>query len=334
MYKAHNKSSGEDIIILDSRWLAQLEYLRELDRQDALACPGCEQPVRVRAGKIKRWHFAHKHLKNCPFERESPRLLLTRAILYDWLVGKFGAKATSIEKKFESISLRHIDCWVDVGNQTFVYWIFDRLMPPDERKILETLCDENGLVAQFVFLFDLLREDDFNPENRLHLTTTERTFMRQSELDKAWQTHFELLGGSLHYLDPYQETLITYRNLNPVHLPQLYAGKRLETPCTEVLVSITTGEFIHPGELKQLQQRQREIETQQRQAEERLQRAKTFLKGASLSKMSLSQIKSKPIPETFERKATCQVCGTVTSDWVTFFGENQTCICRNCSGRR
>ena len=98
MYKARHRPSGDDIIILDPRWMAQLDHLRVLDKQDALVCPGCEQPVRVRAGKIKRWHFAHTHPETCPFRRQSPELLKTRAVLYAWLVGKFGERAVTLEK--------------------------------------------------------------------------------------------------------------------------------------------------------------------------------------------------------------------------------------------
>jgi competence CoiA-like predicted nuclease len=370
MYTARHQPSGEEITILDPRWMAQLEYLRVLDKQDALVCPGCQQAVRVRAGQFKRWHFAHKHLHNCPFERESPRLLQSRAVLYDWLVGKFGVEAVRVEKKLESPSLsRHFDCWVELGDRRFAYWIFDRRMPPDERLNLKSACDRIGLDVQWVFVVDLLHADDHThfsrdrqsrhsrswdrlsrdqrsrlqqnrlQTSRLHLTTTERTFMRQSAFDTIGNCYsarisdpgYKQAGGSLHYINPDREILTTYRNLILVHEPQLYAGKRLQTPLAEVQVSNSTGEFVHPGELEQLQQRQSEIAEQQRQAEERLQRAKDFLKGASLTPRSATTQKASPAPNPFERQATCKICGRLTSDWVTYFGQTKECICRDCN---
>ncbi len=334
MYKALHQPSDQEIIILDPRWKAQIEYLRALDKQDILICPGCREPVRVRAGKFKRSHFAHKHLQNCPFEQESPQLLQTRAVLYDWLIGKFDAEAISVEKGLDpQTRVRSFDCWVEGEEGSFAFWIFDRLMPPDERQNLQALCAEKSLEVQWVFVIDLLRSDELTPQSRLHLTTTERIFMQQSELDQAWQTHFEQLGGSLHYLDPNQLTLTTYRNLTLVHKPQLYTGKRLQNPLSEVLVSKITGEFVHPGEVAQLEGTQRKMVAQQRQIEERQRRAEAFLKGASFSKESPNLEKTPPVPTAFERKATCRVCGTFTEDWVTYYGQTQECICRGCKDR-
>lgn len=334
MYKALHQPSGDEIIILDPRWKAQIEYLRSLDKQDILVCPGCGAPVRVRAGRFKRPHFAHKHLQNCPFEKESPRLLQTRAVLYDWLIGKFDRESISVEKSLEAQTrVRPFDCWVEDDGRSFAYWVFDRLMPPDERQNLQTLCTEKGLDVQWIYVIDLLRPDELSPQSRLHLTTTERAFIRQSELDKAWQTHFEQLGGGLHYLDPDQGTLTTYRNLALVHKPQLYTGKRLKNSLAAVDVSKSTGEFIHSGEVAQLERSQRKMAAQQRQTEERRRRAVDFLKSASFSKGSPPQTKPPVAPNAFERRGTCRGCGALTSDWVTYFGETQECICRACKDR-
>ena len=331
MYKALHHPSRDEIVIINPRWKVQIEYLRALDKQDILVCPGCEAPVRVRAGRLKRPHFAHKHLQNCPFEKESPQLLQTRAVLYDWLIGKFEIEAVSIEKSLGPLTrMRPFDCWVELDGRSFAYWIFDRLMPPDERQNLLKLCAENNLDVQWIYVIDLLRPDELNPQSRLHLTTTERAFIRQTELDQAWQTHFEQLGGALHYLDPDQGILITYRNLTLVHKPQLYSGKRLKNSLIDVLVSKITGEFIHPGEVAQLERSQRKIAAQQRQLEERRRRAESFLKQASFSKGSPDQGKLSVALTAFERKATCRICGNLTADWITYYGQSNECVCREC----
>ena len=334
MFKALHQPSGSEIIILDPRWQSQIDYLRVLDRQDDLVCPGCDQPVRVRAGKIKRSHFAHKHLQNCPFEHLSARLLQTRAVLYDWLVSKFDPSTVSIEKCLASpTDLRPFDCWVELESGGILYWIFDRLVPPDERQNLQALCLDRGLNVHWVFVIDLLRPDEINPQSRLHLTTTERAFIRESELDQAWKTHFEQLGGSLHYLNPNQMTLTSYRNLDLVHAPQLYSGKRLHNTLADVRVAQANGEFVHPGELTQLEQTQRKIAVQQQQAAARLQQVQDFLKGASFSKESPSRQASPLAPNALEQTVTCRICGVVTSDWVIYFGQTQECICRACKDR-
>ena len=99
---------------------------------------------------------------------------------------------------------------------------------------------------------------------------------------------------------------------------------------SEMLVSTGSGEFVHPGELEQYQKRQREIERQKQQAEERLQRAKDFFKDVSPALQTpLFQENQEP----GEKTGTCKICGTVTADWVTYFGQTNECICRNCNER-
>lgn len=333
MYKAQHQPSGQEIILLDPRWLAQIEYLRGLDRKDALVCPGCRQPVRVRAGKFKRPHFAHKHRPNCPFERASPRRLQARAVLYAWLTDKFDPVTVEIEKMHPTAQHTHLfDCWVQpAGAETsFAYWIFDRRMPPDQRHQLQSWAAQNEQDVQWLFLIDLLRPDAGWPQSRLHLTTTERGFIRQSALDQAWQTHFEHRGGSLHYLDPDQRAVTTYRNLTRVHKPQLYTGKQLQNQLSRLLISEHTGEFIHPGETARLARAQQQLAAQQHQAAERLRKAEAFFQGVSLSQWVSEPPETPAIPQAFDRQATCRVCGIQTSDWLTYFGETQECLCRNC----
>src|SRR4030042_3577194 len=108
MFKALHRLNGEEIVTLEPRWRRQLDTLRLLDAQDDLVCQGCLQPVRVRAGEVKRWHFAHKHLQNCPYEFESPVLLQCRAVLYEWLAARLGGEAVTLEKK--ATLPRPVDC--------------------------------------------------------------------------------------------------------------------------------------------------------------------------------------------------------------------------------
>ena len=98
MFSAAHILTGEQIVILDPRWRSALADWRNLCATDRLTCAVCRQPVWARAGTKKRWHFAHKHLSDCPSSHESPELLQARAVLYEWLVSKFGPGAVQIEK--------------------------------------------------------------------------------------------------------------------------------------------------------------------------------------------------------------------------------------------
>jgi len=335
MYKALHTPSDQEIVLLDRRWAAQVDYLRDLDRKDALVCPGCRQPVRVRAGRFRRWHFAHKHLANCPYARESPTLLGMRAALYDWLVSGFGEEAVSIEVMPESVKfIRPVDCWVRTGEASFATWLLDRRTPPDERQALAVGFQKLGIPVQVVLAAGMLRPDPSPYQPRLYLTTTERAFLHTTAFDSAWQTHFEQLGGSLHYLDAEQGTLTTYRNLLVFHAPQLYSGTRLQHPLAEVEADPANGAFIHPGEVEQQRVRQAALSEQQRKAQERLHKAEDFFaaKTGKTPSLAFPQAPAEAhIP--FRREVPCRVCGQVTADWVQYDGVSGTCVCRECQKR-
>jgi len=115
MFKAVHTPDNQEIIILDPEWedVNKLNELRGLDRRDLFVCQECRQPVRVRAGEDRQWHFAHKHRQNCTYQSESAALLRARATLYRWLVEKFGANNVELEKKIDGKDVpRPVDCWV------------------------------------------------------------------------------------------------------------------------------------------------------------------------------------------------------------------------------
>ena len=184
---------------------------------------------------------------------------------------------------------------------------------------------------QWVFHVDVLKRDLAEPKTRLHLTTTERTFLQISNFDRAWQKHYEHLGGSLHYIDSNQEIFITYRDLRRVHAPQLFAGTRLETALSELLIHTQTGEFIHPGEVAQLRKRELEIEQHRQAAAHRIRLGKEFFSGRSIHTGQLNQFQNEK--QSFEKIGCCRLCGETTSDWVTYYGETQECVCRNCKNQ-
>ena len=356
MFRATNKTTGEEIIILDETWEQKVEYLRSLDRKNIIICPGCQQPVRVRAGKLRRWHFAHKHLQSCPYGHESPALLNARAVLYKWLKSKFGEKVR-IEKNLGDAYLpRHVDCWVETEQGKFAYWIIESGMKPAKRDELQTGFRRLNAQVNWVFVKDMLREDDANLDS-IHLTTTERVFARQSAYDEIRIGDIFVGGESLHYLDPESETMVTYRRLRLIHSPQLYQGQKIQNLIVSVLVSPVSGEFVHPGEYEQLEaQRQeklrlekeimeRELERQRREEEAHLRFAANFpVLSSNEFSFSQMQINIQPKHEQIDksqhsgvsfrqREGTCTYCKKITSDWVTFYGKTNECVCRNCKDK-
>ena len=269
MFKAIDKTTGAEIIILDDQWEELLDQLRVLGRDNVLLCQECRQPVRVKAGAYKRRHFAHKHLADCPLQSESPEVLRARALLYRWLVGKF-REGVTLEKKLEGSNLkRPVDCWVVTPKgRKVAFWIVWSQVRPKEREHLCAALGRRADDAHWVFLRHLLHEDVESQES-YHLTTTEREFMRHSVYDVPHSPGEWCEGATLHYLNHETEDLTTLRGLHLIHEPQLYEGRRQDGPLGEVLASPRTGEFVHPGEHDRLiqyreEQRRREAEEEER----------------------------------------------------------------------
>jgi len=338
MLKCINSISSEFIIILHPQWKMHLADLRELDVQNRLLCPLCHQPVRVRAGKIKRWHFAHKHLQNCLLQNESTLLLQTRAILYEWLVEHYGTDKVTVEKLIPELPFpRYIDCWVDHEPTPILYWIFDTRRPPIERLNLKEAFKGSNTHVHTLFTASMMNPDEFESQH-VYLTTTERAFLESSSFDALIRGYAFSAGKTLHYLSETDKTLITYRNLHLVHPPQEYAGYRVATLLPEVFPIPETGELSHPGELEKLDK----LQSKTQKLQEKQQRIlPQILKGstASMGQKGTTTAPHLPGPLTpplkaeynpFSKTAICRKCGNLTSDWITFDGKNGTCLCRNC----
>jgi len=354
MFQALNLQTHEAVNLLQARWKsALLQDLRLLDDADLLACPGCRQPVRVRAGTLRRWHFAHKHLANCPFERESPLLLEMRACLYDWLVAQFGEACVAIEYPLSGAP-RPVDACVSFAQSThipFLYWIFDTRLPPGERQALQEAIQASGFNAHYLFTATLLRPDP-RLSHHLHLTTTEREFLQQTTFDAIQYTDRLSPGGTLHYLNTADEMLTTYRNLQLFHQPQMYAGFQLQHPWNAIQAHPENGELAHPGEMELLVRTQSAISRR----EHKIQRALAQLTrhppvltasaveaaaseaGDSESPIPPAELQ-RPIEEPpllnrpFQRTCACERCGQITADWVRYNGKTGLCFCRECADR-
>jgi hypothetical protein len=327
MYKALNLETQEEAVLLSPRWLAQIPYLRSLDRRDLLACPVCRKPVRVRAGKHKRPHFAHKHLENCPYQDESPLLLNTRAVLYEWLAGQFGEQAVDLEVRHAIPSMRRpVDCQVSGGERAIAYWIIERRMPPDERQRLSDYFESSRIAVQWVFAAAMITPGR-NPST-LFLSTTEREFMRRSDYDSIYTGGKPSPVNSLHYLDASNREWITYRALRIVHQPQAYHGHRESHPVSMVSARPQDGEPVHPGEDARLEGLQQawQVEEKKRQA------ASERIKGWS-GKFKVQEVEPGTEREIFSQEATCVFCGERTRDWWYLNKAEGTCKCYACKDK-
>ncbi len=351
MYKALDIRDNTEVVILEPKWLRAINQLREFDHQGFLVCQGCKQPVRVRAGEQRREHFAHKHLENCTYADESAILRNARAVLYKWLVSKFGESVT-IEKKVDGVDLfRPIDCWVKHDSTTFAYWIIDSTLKPEKRKALQDGIEKLGIHINWVFILELLRTEQNHPD-KLVLSTTEREFIRRSKYDMPLTSGYST-NGSLHYLDSKNRKLITFRGLSLYHEPQVYKGRNLTSNLEKVLVSPQNGEFVHDGERDKLRKYEQQLKVIGESPNKRWERFAFQRNPDSINRSlenqnlpsgeergSLDMLNEKsayrnlekttPPTSLFSKTGTCVFCGKVTEDWWWYDGKTGQCKCKSC----
>jgi len=341
MYKCLNLENNRDINILERIWSSSLAGLRELDHNNSLACPGCLQPVRVRAGSQKRWHFAHKHLANCPFLRESPELLNARAILYRRMVELFGEDQVTIEKNDQQFDIpRPLDVWVVGKFGPFAYWIIDTRIPPDERERLQKALTIIQAPVNVIFLSDILRLDE-EDSSTIYLSTTERDFLIESPYDRAWKELSFFSGKTIHYLDAEGSRVITFRNIQLVHLPQQHTGTCLETPLSNMVVDELSGEFTHPGEKERLKRRPIEQPRSDSKSQKEKNTKRRLHSPLSPARLTIPGLEDNGEPDILrvplrlvQREGICRICGNKSFDWVQFFGDSGECICRECHNQK
>jgi hypothetical protein len=327
MYKSLEIQTLSEIVILEKRWKDRIDEIRRWSVNDRLVCPGCRQPVRLKAGIFKRWHFAHKHLQNCPLSHQSPTLLNARAILYDWISDKPFQTPSTIEIEKSSPDLpRPIDILVTTEQKQIAFWIIDTRLTPDIRhQIKDTLAKTNCHV-NWLFTGNMLREDPYHP-GWVHLTTTEREFLQPSALDILAEAAGEEPGLSIHYLDLDRSHLITFRRLYIHHPPQRFSGRKIENALVQVKIMFETGEFIHPIEVTWLETYRQKVYSIQKRLAKQKQIQANFPKEKKDLSFSTENIHRQP----FQREAICRICGKTTSDWVSFSGKTGSCLCRQCS---
>jgi hypothetical protein len=356
MFKAVHKSTHQEIIAIAPEWAEQIDTLRVFDRDNLLICQGCKQPVRLKAGQVRIHHFAHKSLGTCTYGKESPALLMARALLYQHLHTVFGG-AVTLEKRFEDKRFpRTVDCWVErEGITPIAYWIVENRIRPQVRDALRSALESTGAQIQWVFTAEMLRPFEEH-QSRLLLSTTERDLAVKTVFDAEISEGSIWRGQTLHYLLQKESALATYRGLRCIHEPEVYQGRKLVHSISEILIAPKTGEFAHPGERERLaaieaekkrleeERLQREQARLQREAEEhaailaRIEAAAhaqgksvSFDTTAVLSNSSTTSPHTTPEKPSysFEAKAgVCVHCGQRTHYWWTY--HMGTCKCYEC----
>ena len=342
MFKAIDIIKQNEIIIIDDQWNKHsIEELRDRGRNNQLTCPECQQPVLVKAGEVKQWHFAHRDTGSCTLRNESESVLRSRIILYRWLSKKYPGKV-SLEKAISDIDLpRPLDCYIETDKgKKFAYWILDSGFRSHEKIKTQFLGQDTYI--QLVFLSNMIRKGA-NDKYSLVLTPTERSFAYRSEYNQLYHSSID---SALTYLDLATQYLHTFRGLFIIHKPQIFSYKKqLSEQIDKILISPKNGEFVYPGEYEKLKllknkyvSEQKNISTKSEQKNISTKIEKNHLKNNKIfqhSSIKNNNFQGESISndnpfDYLTKTYPCNKCRKHTKEWVKLDLSTKTCICRNC----
>lgn len=343
MFVATSTIDKRRINLLDPAVYERRESLKAVGREGGLACPHCGQEVRVRLGDVRRPHFAHKSLEDCPFQTESAEVTEVKALLYGFFrlqgVGSVDMDV-SLAGENDSGGL-FLDLLVETeAGKRFGYWVFDRNRR--DRHILMDAAEKSGITPMVIHTGSMLT---FDPEaTSLLLSKSMRDTIQTSPFDQGFGARS---GGHLHFLDE-AGMLTTFRRLHCVHLPNVYEWEiRREAALQEVRFDPDSGDFVVEEDVadrlehvrleqEREEKRRREEEERRKIREERLSRTRKIYTEAPVKHLQPAKIREPHTPyvNRLNQLYPCKDCGVETSDWVKLLLSENVCVCRECNAKR
>jgi len=338
MFVAIRSNDARRVTSIDPSWDDRLDLMRDLAQSGELLCPGCHQQLWLRTGEIRRRHFAHRRLTDCPLGNQSAEVLEVKAQLFLWLQKKF-PDAVALDKAIGKPGLdKVVDLLVKLDSGVnFAYWVFDR--EQRNRDDFSPYRSLSGVFAHFIHTGSTLRKHD---TSEITLTASQRAFICCSDFDTC------VAGEGSGHMGFYQveaSTLLIYRGLHCVHPPNVYCWKALrQGGLDSALISPKTGEIVFPED-EQARKTWRQKRTNEKcgfsspkttidleglKSSDKL----TANQGSSDVSQPLSGIVAASQPMNLRGPFRCEDCGTETTDWTSATPSAGTCLCKSCSHKR
>lgn len=337
MFTAKIKRDAGMVNILDAKWQDQGELLRGLTQRGELVCPHCGQDILLRDGEVRRRHFAHRSLADCPFKEQSAEVLDIKVRLYAWLEAQVPGKVK-------------MDCRLDMPGkevywdflvegekgQQLGYWIFDRQIRDRDDRL--DAAREQGICPVIFHTKSVLK---YYSDEVLELTASQREFSRGSKYDEALQVR----GGHLHFINR-EGAVKIFRGLNLYHEPNLYKWELRRTGyLKEAQVDLSNGELVFPEDLEAARhfaelEKKRELEKAARQkqppkAPKSPDKSSLFYPPqATAAKSAKVRESAESVENRYNKPYKCEVCGELTRDWIKLIPKTGMCVCRACNKKR
>ncbi len=342
MLKAFDSRADDYVISIDPCWENDVEQLRDVCRADAILCPGCKQPVTLRAGNERIWHFAHRIDSNCPLKNESAAILRAREMLYKLLRAKFGERVSLEDAIPGAPHSECADCVVSLGSGKIGYCIIEKQLRNRSEYMHVRQRAYNSV--QWILLPQLLQKNPENPKQFL-LSATARELAAKDGVNTMYAASGNV--GSLCCADVERGQFLLARGLECVHEPNVFEPSAyMEVAPERVIISNKLGQLMVADEVSRFKEWQRacelaeierreaeaqaQAERKRREAEEQKQR-----KEANKERKRIAAALTLRHTDTQEEQGysavktrRCLKCNADFMDWeyIQFDG----CVCREC----
>ena len=343
MFVAFSKSDERRINMLDSSSPRRIDSLRESAHSGGLTCPHCGQEVWVRQGKVRRPHFAHKSLQDCPFQKESAEVTEVKALLYGYFRNQpvAGVEMDLALDGEDGAGKLFLDLLVETQDgKRFGYGVFDRNRR--DRHVLLEAAVAAGMIPLVIHTESVLST---HPEGDcILLSKSMRDLIDRSPFDHGSGAG---RGGHLHFVSEVG-VLTTFRQLGCVHGPNLFEWKiKREAPLRDVRFDPDSGDLVLEEDVadrmererlerEREEQRRRREEERKKAEEERKSRIQNLYREVRRERHRPRKVREAPKPyvNRFNQPYLCVDCGVETRDWVKLLPSGNACICRACNAKR
>ena len=342
MLKGINKLTGEFVISIHPQWHTNVDQLRDLCRRDVILCPGCKQTLSLRAGNIRKWHFAHRNLSNCPLSRESAKVLEAKVILYKLLQSKFGDRVTLEEQIPGGQPSECADCVVSFEKYKIAYFIVEKQIR--NRLDFINLRKKSYSHVHWMLLPRMITSAKDSKKNVL-LSATARDLASLDGAEHLYRKSAKC--GSLSFIDTKHTIFAIARGLKCVHAPNEFnMATKFKLDSNQIHINPESGQLMDPGEvsrLKEWHEQQELLKQQQRESEARAHRlrlerdaeqekiretTRQAFREKSYRKHGRAPQTQPPESDAKERTLTCLRCGSNVTKWV--YEQYDGCLCWKC----
>ncbi|MFD2705057.1 competence protein CoiA [Salibacterium lacus] len=191
-------------------------------------CPVCNEEVVLKKGKVRRWHFAHRHHSLCRAAPESEEHLEGKAVLYEWL-------------ERQNVSPRLEVFLPDLGRQADILFTWNggtyaveyqcASIPPEEAVQRTNDYLSHHIQPLWIYSSDRLR---FDRSQRYSIHAFEWTGLREEQAGTRCSalTYLSPAGGRFSFLYPRASlsSAITYADLYTVELSSMSVSGLIQLP--------------------------------------------------------------------------------------------------------